>query len=523
MRRLIRPPYLPTAGLLIASLAFSMSARANEEESFDIWEYRVGGNTVLEARDIEAVVYPLLGPGKTVADVEQARASLEEVYRQAGYSAALVSIPEQTVDEGIVRLEVTEGRLGRVTVSGARFVSGRDVRSTVDGIATGEPLYFPALQDDLQSLNRLSADRAVTPILKPGRRQGQIDLDLRVDDNLPLHGSISVNDQYTADTSETRATASLSYDNLFQRFHSLSLQYTTAPENREETEVIAATYLWRFADSPAVAALYAVDTNSDVATVGDLNVLGAGRIYGARLVLPLTGENAFFHSVTLGADYKDFTETIGDDLFTPIAYTNLSAAYAFGWNAERWSSSYSVTANFGVRAFGNDPVEFSDKRFQAEPNYFYLRGSAEHLHRLFAGLGLYTRLSGQYSPGALVSNEQFSAGGATTVRGYLESERLGDHGIFANIELRSPNLGRFLPGKPRNLFVFAFYDAATLGINDALPGQQTHFELYSAGLGLRFDTETGFSAALDYAWPLIDSVNVREDDPRFHFLLQYGF
>jgi len=501
----------------------SAITHAQQEDRFDVWEYRVGGNSVLDAKEIERTVYPLLGPGKTIEDVEAARSALEETYRSLGYSTALVAIPEQSVDHGVVRLEVTEGDVGRVTVSGARYVSGRDIRTELEAVAPGRPIYFPDLQQDLRNINRISADRVVTPILKPGADSGEVDLDLRVKDSLPLHGSVSVNDQYTADTSETRLTAGLSYDNLFQRFHSLSLQYTTAPEAREETEVWALTYLWRFSDTPAVLAFYAVDTNSDVATIGALNVLGKGRIYGMRYVLPLESGEQFFHSVTLGADYKDVTEAIGEDLFTPVSYTNLSAAYAFGWNTERVRQSYSITASFGSRAFGNEPGEFEDKRFRAQPNYFYTRASAEQLWRVAWGLGLYGRLIGQYSTQPLISNEQFSAGGANTVRGYLEAERLGDYGAIGNLEVRSPDLGRFLPGNPEEFYLFGFYDAAQLGLQDALPGQDPHVELYSAGAGFRLTTGTGLSAALDYAWPLRDSVNVQADDPRFHFAVNYGF
>jgi len=525
-----------TTACVIAAL-YGSPALA-QEDRFDVWEIRVGGNTVLEARAIESIVYPYLGPAKSIEDVEVVRGELEALYREKGYSAAIVSIPEQTVQGGIVRLEVTEGRLGRVTVSGARYVSGRDIISDVDGVRPGDPVYFPDLQDDLVALNRMSADRSVTPVLRPGRSIGQVDLDLRVNDGLPIHGSFAVNDQFTADTTETRATAVLSYDNLFQRFHSLSMQYTVAPEAPEETEIFAATYLWRFRDTPNLAAFYAVDTNSDVATVGNLNVLGTGQIFGARYIIPLNGEGGFVHSVTLGADYKDFTETIGnarsdegnengdeeEDLFTPISYTNLSANYTFGWNAENYQSTYSFAANFGVRGFGNDPGEFTDKRFKADPNYFYLRASVENLLRLpLGGIGFYTRFAGQYSPGPLVANEQFTAGGATTVRGYLEAERLGDYGALGNVEIRTPNLGPMLPARPNNVFLFAFFDAATLGSHEVLPGQDPHFDLYSTGLGLRFDTEGGLSAALDYAWPMIDSVNVQAWDERFHFLVQYGF
>src|SRR5262245_55078889 len=91
-----------------------------EMAHFDVMEYRVLGNTVLAARDIESAVYPFLGPAKSLDDVEQARLALENAYRSAGRGTVFVDIPEQDVGEdGVIRLRVTEGRLNTVRVTGA--------------------------------------------------------------------------------------------------------------------------------------------------------------------------------------------------------------------------------------------------------------------------------------------------------------------------------------------------------------------------------------------------------------------
>jgi hypothetical protein len=64
---------------MASSLAVAQEAATPEaatEQPFDVFEYRVLGNTVLPAREIEATVYPLLGPGKRLADVQMARDAL---------------------------------------------------------------------------------------------------------------------------------------------------------------------------------------------------------------------------------------------------------------------------------------------------------------------------------------------------------------------------------------------------------------------------------------------------------------
>src|ERR1700676_5388349 len=61
---------------------------AASDQIFDVTEYRVVGNTVLTGRDIERLLYPMLGLKKTLADVETARKQLEDLYHTRGYGTA---------------------------------------------------------------------------------------------------------------------------------------------------------------------------------------------------------------------------------------------------------------------------------------------------------------------------------------------------------------------------------------------------------------------------------------------------
>jgi hemolysin activation/secretion protein len=495
------------------------------EERFDVWEYRVLGSRVLERKTIERVVYPFLGPQKTIAEAENARQALETAYREAGYSTVFVDIPEQTVDAGIVRLNVTEGRLDRLRVTGARYFSNRQILARLPSLEPGRVLHLPEIQRELAAINRLSPDRAVTPVLRAGRFPGTVDVELKVQDDLPFHGNVDINNRYTASTSELRSSVSFSYDNLWQKAHTASLQYQTAPKETDEASVIAATYIARLERARTILAMYAVDSSSDVATIGTLSVLGAGKIFGVRGIRPLDAIGPYFHNATLGIDFKDFDENIRlteeDGLRTAIKYVGWSASYTFGWSLPKSVSDFSIGAAWGMRGAGNDDLEFEEKRFKARANYHYLTGSAQHSRAVFGTSRFVTALNWQYANAPLISNEQFSAGGATSVRGYLEAERLGDSGATLSLELHSPSL---LKGTRIDDFhLFGFVDAGTLRIEDPLPEQESLFRLGSAGVGLRFGGFGGLNAEVDWARVLRDGANVVEDDDRVHFRLNYDF
>lgn len=492
-----------------------------------MWELRVLGNSVLPADRIERVVYPHLGPGKTLQDLEAARLALEGAYKEAGYGTVFVDIPEQDVGgDGIVRLHVTEGRLDRLRIAGARYFSNGQLRASIPALGPGQVPHLPTVQNELNAFNRQSPDRSATPVLRAGRTPGTIDVELKVKDELPVHGAVEVNDRHTADTSRSRASLNLSYDNLWQRFHSLSLLYQTAPEEQREARVIAANYLAPITRSGHMLALSAIDTNSDVATVGTLSVLGAGRIYGARYVIPLPQGEGYYHSVNLGADYKDFAESInlltGESDRTPISYMTWTAAYNASARSEISTSAFSLAANFGIASIGNDPAEFEFKRFRARPNFFYLRGSAQHERPIWWGTRVFVRLAGQYTVEPLISNEQFSIGGADSVRGYLESESLGDTGVSATLEWRTPSFAKWLQHFD-DLYLFAFADAGLVAVIDALPQQERSTDLSSVGLGLRLAAFGGLEAAIDGAYTLEATDQTAADDTRVHFQLRYSF
>lgn len=509
-------------------------APVEDDPHFDVMEYIVNGNTVLPRLMIEKAVYPHLGERRTIKDVERARESLERAYHDAGYSSVVVDIPEQKIDTRIVRLQVTEGRIDRLKVTGSRYYALGEIRSEVTALAPGEVPYFPQAQEQLAQLSR-TPDRRVTPVLRPGSAPGAMEVELKVEDRLPLHGSVELNDRRSADTEPLRLSGSLRYENLWQRGHTLSASYQTSPQDTSQVKALFVSYSLTLPDSDKVLALYAVSSRSSVSSVGGTNVLGDGTIFGARTIWPLPGSGTFFHSLTLGVDFKDFREGTtlagADTVKTPISYI----PFVIGYNATRQDeggvTQLGATFNFALRGLGDNRIdcfgqvisEFACKRFNARSNYGYLRAEASRTQTLPRGYTLFGKIEGQIANQPLISNEQFSAGGADSVRGYYESAVTGDDGLRGSLELRSPSL---LPGEAKdawgNLTAVAFVEGASLRVVDPLPAQTSRFNISSTGLGLRLKSR-GFAATLDVAWPLRDVNRTQAGRARAGFRLSYEF
>jgi hemolysin activation/secretion protein len=502
-----------------AAAAASPTAAPNAR--FDVREYRVLGNSVLSNRQIEAVLYPLLGDNKTIEDVQTARGALEKIYHDHGFATVFVDIPEQEVADKIVRLRVTEGRLNSVTVSGARYFSERKIVAALPAATPGKVPSFTALQGQLNAVNLRTPDLTVVPVLRAGPTPGTADMALKVSDRLPLHGSLELNNQYSPDTRPLRALASLSYNDLFQDFDTLAAQYQTSPQDTSEVDVLAVNYAWGASPGAPHPSVYFINSNSNVPTVGTVGVLGAGQIYGARLGFPLGGTLVPSESLTLGLDYKHFHQTIGlassPAIQTPISYLNLSLGYAGSWSARLLEGSFASTANLGPRGALNDPEEFANKRFQARANYFYVKVDGSLLLHLPVGLQLLLRADGQLAAEPLVNYESFVASGADGVRGYLEAEVLADRGIKGSAQLQSP-VARWHTLPLGELFVF--YDAARADTIDPLPGEAALTRLRSWGAGLHLLPGKAVTGSLTWADPLLDGPYTRRGESRILFIVR---
>src|SRR6202167_1015105 len=159
-------------------------AAAQPVKTFPVLEYRIEGNTLLHAIDIERAVTPYLGEGKSIKDVEAARLSLEKIYHQHGYQTVLVNIPQQEISSGIVRLAVAEAPVGQVDIKGSRYHSLEVIGATVPQLQSGVVPDFNEVQKELALVNH-TQDLQVTPVLRASATPGQVDVDLDVRDELP--------------------------------------------------------------------------------------------------------------------------------------------------------------------------------------------------------------------------------------------------------------------------------------------------------------------------------------------------
>lgn len=496
-------------------------------------EYRVEGAKVLPRQEVEMAVYPFLGPGRSADDVEGARTALEKAYRANGYQTVAVQIPEQSdeaVRKGVVVLGVVETTVGRLRIKGARYFLPSDIRKGAPSMREGSVVDFNAVTADVIALNQ-RADLRVTPSLRPGVEPNTVDIDLDVKDTRPLHGSLELNNRYSADTRPLRVNGAVTYDNLWQLGHSAGFSFQIGPEDVGEVNVFSGTYIVRFAQLPCLSLMLAgTKQNSNVSTLGGSAVAGRGEFFGPHGIISLPNGTDFYHSFNIGIDYKHYDQNIlagGVETLTPISYYPISFGYNATWAKPEGISGgvteFSAAVNLHLRGMGSGPDQFDASRYDAEGNYIYFRGDIAHTHDLPWGGQAYGKVQGQISDQPLINSEQFSAGGLSTVRGYIESVALGDNGLCGTLELRSPSLGSWFGKHVDEWRFYVFTDAGTLTLRQPLPEVLAYYKLASYGVGSRIRFHDNYYGSLDIGMPLTSVAPVEAHDLLFTFRLWAEF
>jgi hemolysin activation/secretion protein len=520
----------------------SQTVSPSSERHVDIEAYDVDGNTKLDQETIETAVYPFLGPDRVRDDVGAARQALQRAYESHGYQSVVVEIPPQNVTNGIVKLHVVEAPVGRLRVTGARYYLPSEIKAHVPSLKAGNVPNFEDTQQELADLNRLPGEQ-VTPLLKPGKVPDTVDVDLQVKDQLPVHASVELNNDHSANTEPLRTIATVRYDNLWQLGNSISATWLRAPQNVKSGQVFAASYLAPIWGSPWSLLVSGYQSNSLVNTLGGTGVLGNGYSISAHGVLTLPKLGGFDDTFNFGISFNHFLENVGFNPNAPcvspiipggtcttIEYVPLVATYDVSRASKESATDISIGVTVGIRGSGTSPLEYEQTRAFATGNFVHVNLDATQTQSLGDDFQAVFHFAGQGSDQPLVPTEEYALGGLASVRGYLQSEAVADNGLLGSIELRSPSIGSWFGSFIDDWRFFAFGDSGMDWVEDPLPAvvlgqpnQKSAYHLYSAGLGSRIQLFTYVSGNVDVAVPLINGPTTKAYQPVTSFSVKTEF
>jgi hemolysin activation/secretion protein len=488
----------------------ALVARAQQPQApipaprFEIKRFDVQGNTLLPPEVVDAAVAPFAGANKDFADIQRALEALEQSYRDHGYGVVQILLPEQDITRGVVQFRVVQPRVGRVTIDGNKYFNDENVRRSLPTIREGETPNSREIARNLQLLGEHPV-KQTNVLLRSGAREGEVDINVRVNDDKPWRGFLTLDNTGTGETGYYRLGIGYQHSNLFNRDHTLTAQYITSPTEPDQVAIYGVGYRIPFYDLNSSLDLIAGYSDVDSGVVqGLFNVSGAGTIGIARwnYVLPRWGE--LEQKLALGVDYREFNNDVlfaGQQLVPDITIHPISLTYSALRRYAAAELSFFGSGSTNIPG-GNDgdAQAFELSRPGASENYTIFRGGFNYVRQFQNEWQTRIGANGQYTRDLLVSGEQYGIGGPDTVRGYLLREVASDRGYSGQAELYTPDIARQLkaPDDVRMRFL-AFYDYGSVTRNDPLPGEISHAVLASTGIGLRLSYAKSLSVRFDVA------------------------
>ena len=511
-------------------------AQATATEQVQVRSFQVQGNTLLDAAAVQAALAPHTG-ARTLADLQKAAQAVQALYVQAGWAAVVVYLPPQPVADGVVTLNVVEGKVGQVLVQGNQRLSAARVRAALPSLVQGATPRVRRIDAELQIANE-NPGRSMAVLLGPGAAPGEVQATVKVDEQ-PVHRfSASLDNSGNSRTGELRLGLGWQHADLTGHDDALSVNLQTSPTEPSMVRVASLGYRWPLPGLRAAVDLFAAYSNVDGGTqtiaAGDLSFAGAGRILGARTVwyLPRLGE--FDQRLTTGLESRAYLNDCS------VAGLPAGACGAAGesvsvqplsleWAAQQGGSTpmlftVGVTHNLALGGKHGDQADFDAVRPGAPRRYTVWRGGAQGSMPVLEDARVAARLSLQHSGDALVSGEQFGLGGALSVRGYEERELSGDSGWQLSVELLSPRLGTDWLPTTADLRLLAFADAGEVHNQDGLAcraGSAT-CRASSVGVGLRLGWGP-VQLRADVARAMQNAITTERGDWRAHVAISASF
>jgi hemolysin activation/secretion protein len=499
-------------------------------------EVAVTGNTLLPPEQLDAALARFRGE-LTLDDLKQAAQTVQALYRQAGYGSVVAYVPEQSVAGGRATIAVVEGRITRVHVVGNNQFSEANILRSLPSLKTGVTPRISQIDNEIQLANENPA-KQMSLTLEPGQGAGEVDARVVVVEQQPSSWTFALDNTGNESTGMLRAY--LRYQNaaLWDLDHVLSLQVGTSVTEPSSAYAVAANYRIPFYKQGMTVDLFAAYSKADAGTTftpaGGLQFSGNGEVLGLLLNKYLQRVGEFEQQLGLGLDLRLYLNDCRIEGLPSAACGSSGESVtvnplSLSYRLQRGGSfplglSIGFSQNLGLAGPNGSEANFEAVRAGA-PKYYWLGRLGG-----FGGMPLpeqwqlQARFSGQFTPDALVWGEQFGIAGATTVRGYIEREVIGDQGVAGSIELYAPAMRQPIGGQQAQWQVLGFADAGKVWNHLGTPcvGTQSVCPLASLGVGLRADLGT-FQLRLDVAYALKDGNNTSAGDTRANFLATYVF
>ncbi|MBD2328030.1 ShlB/FhaC/HecB family hemolysin secretion/activation protein [Alkalinema sp. FACHB-956] len=463
----------------------------------------VVGSTVFKPEQFAVVTAPFVGREITFAELLQARDVITKLYTDNNYVTTGAIVTPQTLKNGVVTIEVIEGKLEDIKITGNRRLRTPYIRDRIKrGAST--PIKTDRLLESLQMLRLDPRIQGVSADLQTGVRPGSNILQVEVQEADTFSTTFSLDNGRSPSVGSFRRKVELQEANLLGWGDTITLGYT----NTNGSNAIDLSYLLPInARNGTVSFSYGTSWNrvlEDPFSV--LDIQSKSRYYELSYRQPLVQKPTEEFAMGFSFSRQESQTELGLDNIGPFPLspgadsegkTKVSALRFFQDYTQR--SNHHVLALRSQFSVGVDWFGATTNEGQPDSRFVSWRGQAQWV-RQFAPDALFL-LKGdvQLTNNSLLPLEQMGLGGQMTVRGYRQDALLTDSGALVAAELRLPIVRSLKSGTVLQLAPFIDIGTGWNSKQDN-PDPET---LIGMGLGLIWKQGNNLSVRLDWGIPLV--------------------
>lgn len=418
-------------------------------QPFTITGFRLEGNTVFNDSVLQAIVAPSIGQKTGSGAMEEARLAISRHYAVTNaYVNSGAIIRDQVATNGVVTINIVEGRITEINLTGNKHLRASFLKRRL-ARATRGALNRDTLRNELEVIQEEPTIETLEANLKPGLRRGESSLDLVLKETQPFFASFEANNHRPASVGAETLRLTAGHRSLVGRGDTLGIRINLS----DRTHHGFRTALW---DNFGVSYEFPVNTRgtalslayqrTDYAVIeepfDELDIESGSETYSAGISQNFVNRLNEKLSSNLSFDWRDSQSEL---LGTPYSFSPGAVDGEANIRALRWTSDYLIrhqTWLFAARsslALGLPVFNSTDNGSDQDGEFVSWSGQVQYIKRLTtSGHQIMGRLSGQWSNSPLLSLEQFSLGGARTVRGYRENQLVRDTGVNLSLEYRLP-------------------------------------------------------------------------------------
>lgn len=447
--------------------------------------FRFPGALLVAEAELQAHLAPLVGQEFDFGQLDGLTVLITMYYMERGYLARAV-LPPQEVKDGIVTLQIIEGKRGSLIIdnNGERIESARLRRFIDRRVGQGDALNLTHFGEALAILNE-QPGVDVRSRLAAGKNDGEVDLALTAADKPLLGISLGANNHGSRGTGEYQGSAGLTLANPTGNLDAVSLLGNASEGNT----FVRGDYSLAIGDGGLRLGVNASDMRYHLTqdSFAALKGTGTARTAGLTLSYPITRQSGRSLTLTAGADNKTLIDhtVAGETGNRRVNVTNLGLGGHLSDAVARHVISFGgslVTGTSDQRNAGARTTDSTTRRVQG--GFAKLSLNAGYLKPLGADWTVNATLRGQLAGKNLDSTERMSLGGPNAIRAYPASEATGDEAWLASINLGN-KLGDALAA---NLF----FDAGRVTLNHSTwtnwnagnPRLPNRYGLAGVGVGL---------------------------------------